>query len=126
MRKCLLLWLIAVALFCVVDYAQAHDWYTSTHDPVLNYGCCGGHDCAPIDPGWVTETKDGYHIQMTVAQAMTVNPDTRLPIDTVVPWARVQTPPNAGRGEAFHACIRPTDRSPPEYGVICFFATPTM
>lgn len=121
----LILWLLAVCYF-VVQPAHAHSWYSSTSDPKFQSNCCGGHDCAPVNPGWVSETKEGYHLQMTLEQARTVNPATQAPVDAIIPWDRVQTPPSAGQGEAFHACIYDSDRAPPRMGVICFFATPTM
>lgn len=119
-------WLAAAGLALFASQAQGHDWYGSTSDPMFQSNCCGGHDCAPVDPSFVSETKDGFHLLMTLERARTINPSTQFPVDVVIPWARVQTPPNAGRGEAFHACIYDTDRTEPRKGVICFFATPTM
>lgn len=90
--------------------ALAHDWYSSTKDPVWDTGYCGGHDCAPVNPEWVTEEPGGFRLRMTVEQARTVNPETSAPIDAFIPWNS----------------IFPVDRNPPRAGVICFFATPTM
>lgn len=105
--------------------ARAHDWYSSTADPVYQSGCCGGHDCAPVDPAWISEVSEGYRITMTVEQAMTVNPNAKAPVDAIVPWSRVQSPPKPVK-EQFFACIYEQDRTAPRHGVICFFATPTM
>jgi hypothetical protein len=102
----------------------AHDWYSSTADPVYQSSCCGGHDCAPVDSAWVSEVAEGYRLTMTVDQARTVNPAAQSPVDAVVPWSRIQSPPSATH--TFYACIYDQDRAAPRYGVICFFATPTM
>jgi hypothetical protein len=56
------------------QFARAHDWYSSTADPVFQSNCCGGHDCAPVDPAWVSEVSEGYRLTMTANQARTVNP----------------------------------------------------
>jgi hypothetical protein len=106
------------------QFVEAHDWYSSTADPIYQSNCCGGHDCAPVDPAWVSETKEGYHLTMTADQARTVNPAAQSPVDAVIPWSRIQSPPKADH--LFYACIYDRDRSPPRSGVICFFATPTM
>lgn len=118
--------LLIIAWVCllIADRAMAHDWYSSTSDPVTTANCCGGDDCAPVDPAWVTSVPEGYRLRMSVAEARTVNPNASAPIDAVIPWSRVQAPPNADH--EFYACIRPSVRVPPEDGVICFFSTPTM
>lgn len=118
--------LLLTTAFCVMGsgIATAHDWYSSTSDPVFQSNCCGGHDCAPVDSSWVSETRDGYRLTMTVDQARTVNPMASVPVDAVVPWSRIQSPPQAEH--QFYACIYDRDRSAPRFGVICFFATPTM
>ncbi|MBK1870582.1 hypothetical protein [Taklimakanibacter albus] len=105
-------------------FVLAHDWYGYTADPVYQSNCCGGHDCAPVDPAWVSEVREGYRLTMTVDQARTVNPDAQAPVDAVVPWKRIQSPPEAEH--PFYACIYDMDRTAPRYGVICFFATPVM
>ena len=110
----------------MVHSVLAHDWYSSTADPLYSSNCCGGHDCAPVDPAWVRETKEGYRLTMTADQARTVNPAAVTPIDAVIPWSRVQAPPENKDGKPFYACIYDRDRSPPRNGVICFFSTPTM
>ncbi|MFZ5677127.1 MAG: hypothetical protein ACOZAM_29550 [Pseudomonadota bacterium] len=118
--------LIVAALVVLVStrFAAAHDWYSSTSDPVFQSSCCGGNDCAPVDPAWVSEVREGYRLTMTVDQARTVNPLAQAPVDAVVPWTRIQSPPNGDH--MFYACIYDTDRSAPRHGVICFFATPVM
>jgi hypothetical protein len=106
------------------QFVQAHDWYSSTADPVYQSNCCGGHDCAPVDPAWVSEVSEGYRLTMTADQARTVNPQAQSPVDAVIPWSRIQSPPKADH--LFYACIYDRDRTPPRRGVICFFATPVM
>ena len=104
--------------------ARAHDWYSSTSDPVYQSSCCGGHDCAPVDPAWVSQVPEGYRLTMTMEQARTVNPSAEAAVDAVIPWNRVQSPPKAEH--EYYACVYDRDRAAPRAGVICFFATPTM
>jgi hypothetical protein len=106
------------------QFARAHDWYSSTADPIFQSSCCGGHDCAPVDPSWVSEVSEGYRLTMTADQARTVNPAAQSPVDAVIPWSRIQSPPKADH--LFYACIYDRDRTAPRHGVICFFATPVM
>jgi hypothetical protein len=77
------------------QFVLAHDWYGSTSDPVYQSNCCGGHDCAPVDPAWVSEVSEGYRLTMTADQARTVNPSAAFPVDAVIPWSRIQSPPKA-------------------------------
>ncbi|TMJ35180.1 MAG: helix-turn-helix domain-containing protein [Alphaproteobacteria bacterium] len=125
-RLCALCASLATVCFSFVGShaVLAHDWYSSTADPVYQSNCCGGHDCAPVDSEWVSEVAEGYRLKMTIDQARTVNPAAETPVDAVVPWSRIQSPPTATH--AFYACIYDRDRAAPRYGVICFFATPTM
>lgn len=117
--------LLIIAWVCllIADRAMAHDWYSSTSDPVTKSSCCGGSDCAPIDTAWVSPAADGVRLRMSISEARTVNPNATAPIDAVIPWSRIQIPPKAEH--EFYACIRPTSRVAPEYGVICFFAKPS-
>ena len=111
----------------VIKSAQAHSWYSGRNDPVFNSGCCGGSDCAPVDSEWVSEVPEGFRLVMSVEQAKTVNPAATQPVDAIIPWSRVQSPPHAHVGDSqYYACIYPNDRKGPRFGVICFFATPTM
>jgi hypothetical protein len=117
--------LLAAWIFLVgTQFALAHDWYSSTSDPVYQSSCCGGHDCAPVDPAWVSEVSEGYRLTMTADQARSVNPAAQAAVDAVIPWSRIQSPPKADH--LFYACIYDRDRAPPRNGVICFFATPVM
>lgn len=111
-------------IIAFIGTARAHDWYSSTQDPVFQSSCCGGHDCAPISPEFITIEGDGYRVRMTAEESRTVNKNSSQPVDAFVPGSRVQTPPNGEH--AFYACIYDTDRAAPRKGVICFFATPTM
>ena len=54
----------------------------------------------------------------------TVNPAALSPLDAVIPWSRIQSPPKANH--LFYACIYDWDRTAPQQGVICFFAIPIM
>jgi hypothetical protein len=116
--------LLAGLYFFSTQFVLAHDWYSSTSDPVYQSSCCGGHDCAPVDSAWVSEEREGYRLTMTLDQARTVNPSAQSPVDAIVPWSRIQSPPHADH--EFYACIYDRDRAPPRNGVICFFATPVM
>lgn len=63
MRWVYIVWLIvmlAVALHVLATAAASHDWYSGIRNPVTGVGCCGGHDCTPIDIGRVVETKDEF------------------------------------------------------------------
>lgn len=113
-----------VFLLSHIQPAHSHDWYSSTSDPEYQSSCCGGHDCAPVNPEWVSEVAEGYRLTMTAEQAKTVNPSASEPVDAVIPWSRVQSPPTAEH--PFYACVYDHDRAAPRNGVICFFATPTM
>jgi hypothetical protein len=116
--------LVAGPYLFSTQFVLAHDWYSSTSDPVYQSSCCGGHDCAPVDSAWVSEEREGYRLTMTLDQARTVNPSAQAPVDAIVPWSRIQSPPHADH--EFYACIYDRDRAPPRKGVICFFATPVM
>ena len=116
--------LVAGPYIFSTQFVLAHDWYSSTSDPVYQSSCCGGHDCAPVDSAWVSEEREGYRLTMTLDQARTVNPSAQSPVDAIVPWSRIQSPPHADH--EFYACIYDRDRAPPRKGVICFFATPVM
>jgi hypothetical protein len=116
--------LVAGPYLFSTQFVLAHDWYSSTSDPVYQSSCCGGHDCAPVDSAWVSEEREGYRLTMTLDQARTVNPSAQSPVDAIVPWSRIQSPPHADH--EFYACIYDRDRAPPRKGVICFFATPVM
>lgn len=122
-----IIWLFVVALLLLFIGAQrvkAHEWYSRSSDPVYQSSCCGGHDCAPINSEWVSQVPEGYHIRMSIEQTKTINPAAEAPVNAIVPWARVQSPPTSEH--EFYACIYDRDRAAPRHGVICFFATPTM
>jgi hypothetical protein len=74
--------MLALMAFCARQ-GHAHDWYSSTSDPVYQSSCCGGHDCAPVDPAWVSDTAEGYRLRMTIEQAKTVNPSADAPVDAI-------------------------------------------
>jgi hypothetical protein len=113
-----------IAIWLLVEPVKAHDWYSSSQDPVYQSSCCGGNDCAPVESEWVSEVTNGYRLTMTLEQSLTINPNSVAPVDAIIPWSRVQSPPHADH--QFYACIYDQDRAMPRKGVICFFATPTM
>lgn len=119
-----------MALFCLLALVlssklNAHEWFNYTQDPVTQDKCCGGDDCAAVNPEWVTETEFGYLLQMTLEQSRTVNKTSKLPVYAIIPWSRVQSPPNSDH--SFYACIWEQNREPKSgNGVICFFASPSM
>ena len=116
--------LACLLLLSFAHPAASHEWYSKRTDPVWNYRCCGGEDCASVNPEWVTEVEGGYRLRMSLEQARTVNKNATAPIDAFIPWDRVQSPPNATH--LFDACIFNSDRRAPTNGVICFFVTPAM
>jgi hypothetical protein len=124
------LWPLFAILFAAwiylfaTQFVYAHEWYSSASDPVFNSNCCGGHDCAPVDPAWVSEVQGGYQLTMTLDETRTVNPGSRAPISAFIPINRVQSPPKAEH--TYYACIYSADRKAPREGVICFDAAPTM
>lgn len=115
--------LCLVAIVVLATQAHAHSWYSKRSDPVLRNSCCGGTDCAEllIEPGVLEAVPDGYRIRLTVDQAKRINPYTLLPLDTVVPWDRVQDSEDG----KYHLCIPPLTRGFPHFGVYCFFAPPS-
>lgn len=114
----------AIFFFAITIQSNAHDWYSSTSDPVYQSSCCGGNDCAPLDSAWVAEEKGGFRLKMNLEQTRTVNPNASVPIDAFIPMNRVQSPPKSDA--EYYACVYDHDRDTPREGVICFFATPTM
>lgn len=103
--------------------AEAHDWYSGT-------GCCGGSDCnaIPLNSDWVTPVKQGYHVQLTVEQAMTINPKAKNRVDEIVSWNsnKLKSPPPLKPGQTYgapaiyHLCIAPSGY------VYCLFAVPGL
>lgn len=112
----------AALLALLTAAASAHSWYSKRIDPVFRNSCCGGTDCAElmIEPGVLDSMPDGYRIRLTLAQAQRINRYTLLPLDTVVPWDRVQ----ASEDGKYHICIPAATRGKPFDGVFCFFAPP--
>lgn len=121
-----------IIVFGIVSGAlngHAHDWYTGTRDPVTQSGCCGGHDCAavPLDADWIRPVAEGLRVVMTLEQSKQVNPYSQSPVDTVVPWSRVQSPPADASGPPaiYHVCIAAYQRIQ-NGGVYCLFAVPSL
>ena len=51
---------MVLASTAMIVPAEAHDWYSGIRNPTTGVGCCGGHDCTPIDVGRVIETRDEF------------------------------------------------------------------
>lgn len=113
------LWMPLLA--CLAVEAAGHEWYTGQRDPVQNVGCCGGSDCAEIPAEAVEEQRHGYRITLTADEAAKVHPYTKLPINALVPRARI-IPSRDGN---FHLCIHVSDRQFPHQGVRCLFVPST-
>lgn len=113
--------LVAAFVFLAPVIASAHDWYTGARDPRTGTRCCGGNDCAvlELEPGVLTGEPNGYRLRLTVAQAQKINPYRVEPVDTVIPWERVQESPD-GR---FHLCLSHV-RGSARDDFYCFFAPP--
>lgn len=99
---------IAAAFITVVlmaSQARAHDWY-----PLR---CCYGvgklnGDCAPIPTKSVSETPEGYRVQLMPGD----HPMVTAPLTFLVPYSEAETSVDGG----FHACFRK------DMTVRCFFA----
>jgi hypothetical protein len=114
--------LFAVPLLASMSAAYAHSWYSEKRDPVTGGGCCGGHDCEilTITPGVLEAVEDGYHIRLTAEQAKRINPSRNVPVDTVIPWDRVQ-PSEDGN---WHICLPTYPVGSMNRDFFCFFAPP--
>lgn len=109
-----------LALFLMLSSAMAHEWYGKRVDPTTGSQCCGGKECGELDGRLIIPDTYGYRITLTLAQARKINVETTSGIDAVIPWSRIQQSEDGG----FHICILTNDRTPPEYGIQCFFAPP--
>jgi hypothetical protein len=97
---------ICFALFAALapSAAAAHDFYTTTRDPVTAHSCCGGMDCAPVPESEVRLAPGGY---------------LYLPTGELIPHARVQQAPDW----QFHRCKYLGDVAGHRKGETrCFFA----
>ncbi len=119
--------LIAAALIAVTVPALAHDEYTGARDPVTGGLCCstatkdGYGDCHTLEirPGTIEGTPDGYRIRLTAEEAQRINPIRRTPVDTVVPFERVQE----SKDGKYRICIPPSAPAvAPDF--FCFWAPP--
>lgn len=92
---------IAVAaLMACAGQAAAHDWFVGKRDPVTGGSCCttaanaASGDCAQlkIEPGVLTgdDSGLGYRLRLTAEQASRINPHRKTPVDTLIPWDRIQ------------------------------------
>lgn len=97
--------------------AFSHAWYVTKQDPVYKKSCCGGEDCKELNSVHIVVVAEGLHVRLTAEEARKINPNTILPIDTVLPWDRVQ-PSEDGN---IHICLEPVNRAGPLFGVYCIF-----
>ena len=102
--------------------AMAHEPYTGTIDPVTTGSCCGGTDCAilSITKTMLTPAENGYRLVLSAAEAAKINPYRTTPIDTVIPWERVQ-PSWDGQ---FHLCVPSHRNTSMKADFYCFWAPP--
>lgn len=102
--------------------ASAHEWFSGYTDPVFKWKCCDGQDCGviPLPRKSVTMTRDGYHVRLSIDEARSLNPSTRLPVDGLVPWARVIESPTGEYG----ACPMIYRRDEETAGLWCLFVPP--
>lgn len=121
-RRLILAAISAAFFFMAAAPAAAHDWYTGTRDPVTGGGCCGKADCAilQVDPGVLIGEADGYRLRLTAEQAAKINPARRLPVDTLIPWDRVQ-PSHDGN---YHLCLPGYPTPSMRADFFCFWAPP--
>lgn len=106
------LFLVACISAMWITFAHAHDWYTTTKDPVTGLGCCGVEDCAPIRTEDVEKVDGGYLYK---------------PTGETIPMNRVQPSRDLG----FHRCEYLYSFDEMELGMSfaqgttrCFFAPP--
>lgn len=109
----------------MVAPASAHDWYVGKNDPVTGGSCCTTSandaygDCGllKIEKGMLDAVDEGYRLRMTAEQAQKINPLRKFPVDTLIPWNRVQ---ESGDGN-WHVCL-PQTPGTTKYDFFCFFA----
>lgn len=100
---------LAALSLALASPAQAHSWYHGKTDPVTGGSCCTTSatsqygDCAvlQVDPGVIEATPDGYRLRLTIEQAQKINPMRLAPVDTFIPYNRIQTSEDGN----FHLCI---------------------
>jgi hypothetical protein len=113
------------------EQARAHDWYAQRTDPQTNSRCCGIADCAPVPlwADWIQPTKDGLHVKMSILETRMINRNSQAPIDEVVLWNRVQSPPLAANANAvpalYHVCISAYPMGTLSR-IFCLFAVPSL
>ena len=119
---------ILAALLFLPTAASAHDWYVGKRDPVTGSSCCTTSatakygDCAQliIEPGVLTGEVDGYRLRLTAEQAQRINPLRTSPVDTIIPWERVQ----ASEDGNYHLCIPRFAVPNMQADFYCFWAPP--
>lgn len=122
MMKALTAALIVLPLFSLT--AKAHDWYVGKNDPVTGGSCCttsktdGYGDCAQliVEHGVLEGDPQGYRLRLTLEQARKINPLRQTPVDTLIPWERMQVSEDGN----FHLCIPPNQKGL-RYDFYCFW-----
>lgn len=120
--------LALLTLAAMASDARPHDWYSGTHDPVTGGQCCstakgdGYGDCHTLDivPGVLTPEADGYRLRLTLEQARKINPRRNAPVDTLIPWKRIQP---AADGK-YAVCIPSHQYFTMKHDFYCFFEPP--
>jgi len=121
--------ILAVFIAANSDPVRAHDWFVGKNDPVTGGSCCttaanAKHgDCAMlnVEPGVLTGDELGYRLRLTPEQAGRINPNRKVGVDTIIPWARIQ---NSEDGN-FYVCIPGTPISTMNADFYCFWAPPS-
>jgi hypothetical protein len=120
---------LAVAAFTAAFFmptaALAHDWYVGKTDPVTGGSCCTTSsvattgDCGvlKIQKGMLEAEDLGYRLRLTADQASQINPLRHAPVDTLIPWDRIQL---SGDGN-YHVCL-PQHPYVLRSDFYCFFA----
>jgi hypothetical protein len=100
---------LLVAMFLLaITGAEAHDWYTGTHNE-KGWSCCGGQDCAPLTDGDVSAVNGGFFIASK---------------QMYVPASRAQ--PSMSPDGHYHACFLSSGRDSGSQPLPqCFFYPPS-
>jgi hypothetical protein len=101
------------------------DPYEGKRDPQTKLLCCGGEDCEvlKVEPGVLTPGDDGIRLRLTEAQARKINPNRVGPVDTVIPFNRIQPTPPEWSGE-YRICIPPYNDPTRPRDFYCFWSPP--
>lgn len=102
------------------------DPYSGKKDPQTGLLCCGGEDCEvlKVRPGTLTPGDDGIRLRLTEEEARVINPNRVGPVDTVIPFDRIQPTPPEWSGE-YRVCIPPYKDPTRPRDFFCFWAPPS-